>query len=233
MDLFRSVRRDLGIVFTFIALAGCGGAQTLVTSTAPVSPAGSALGPGPAVKQFGVGLGDEAGAEGDVSSYRYSWCNGVPGSASGCYGEVAGKRKFGNGAHGKINLVNGSNKSDGYAHVTVNASSKLGSGSYTLLGEVNEEIKFLKNVSAASQLVAADWDDTFYISSSKLKKGSPVTIGVKLVLKQSTQVGCDAAQNSFGELDLYSPSVTPPSGSQFSISWLLRQRELRILPIQQ
>jgi hypothetical protein len=115
-------------------------------------------------------------------------------------------------------LVNGSGQPDGYADVKLNASSKLGSGSYTLFAEDNEEIQFLKNVSAGAQIVASDWDDTFSITSKKLKKGSRVTIGVKLVLQQSTEVACDAAQNSFGELDLYSPSVTPPSGSQFAIA---------------
>ena len=45
-----------------------------------------------------------------------------------------------------------------------------------------------------------------------------VTLGEQLALtKASTTIACDSANNSFGELDLYSPSVTPPSGNQFAI----------------
>jgi hypothetical protein len=217
MRMSRSARRAFGTVVAFIVLAGCGGAPTQLDPAGPALPAGSSSGMGPAVKQFGVGLGDSAGAEGDVSSYRYGWCNGAPANPSGCYSEVPGKRKFTNGSSGSINLVNDSNKSDGYADAKINASSKLGSGSYTLLGEVDEDVKLLKNVSAAAQIEASDWDDTFTIASQTLKQGTPVTIDVKLTLKESTNVACDSAQNSFGELDLYSPSVTPPSGSQFAI----------------
>jgi hypothetical protein len=215
MRMSRLARRAFGIA-AFIVLAGCG-TQTQLNPGGPALPSGSASGIGPAVKQFGVGLGDSAGAEGDVSSYRYGWCNGAPANPSGCYSEVPGKRKFTNGSSGSINLVNDSDKSDGYADAKINASSKLGSGGYTLLGEVNEDVKLLKNVSAAAQIEASDWDDTFTIASQTLKKGTLVTIGVKLALKESTDVACDSAQNSFGELDLYSPSVTPPSGSQFAI----------------
>jgi hypothetical protein len=34
----------------------------------------------------------------------------------------------------------------------------------------------------------------------------------------ATRIACDSAQNSFGQLNLYSPSVTSPSGGEFSIS---------------
>jgi hypothetical protein len=174
----------------------------------------------PAVKAFGVGLGDAVGIAGG-GGYAHQWCNGAPGGASGCYSEIPGKRKFTDGASGSVNLVIGKKGSqpDGYVKVNFSATSKLGTGRYLMAGETNETVKYLKNVGAAAQVVSSDWDDTFYVSSGSLKKGTPVTIGVKLILQNpQTDIACDTAKNSFGELDLYSPSVTPPSGSQFNIT---------------
>jgi len=215
MGMSRSARRAFGMVVALLVLAGCGGAQTQVNPAAPASPR-----IGSAVKQFGVGLGDAVGIAGG-SGFEHQWCNGAPGNASGCYSEIAGKRKFTDGASDSINLNKGKKGSqpDGYVKVSFSATSKLGTGSYMMAGETNETVQYFKNVGAAAQVVASDWDDTFYVSSGTLKKGAPVTIGVKLILQNpETDIACDSAKNSFGELNLYSPSVTPPSGSQFDIT---------------
>ncbi len=174
----------------------------------------------PATKAFGVGLGDSVGIAGG-DGFRHQWCNGVAGDASGCYSEVAGKRNFADSASDTIDLKIGKKGSepDGEVKVNFSATSKLGTGSYLMAGETSETAKYLKDVGAAAQVVASDWDDTFYISSGSLKKGTLVTLGVKLTLQNpQANIACDSAKNSFGELDLYSPSVTPPSGSQFNIS---------------
>lgn len=205
------------------ALTGCGASQSQFSSLGLMPGQGhrAIASPAKKTKQFGVGLADEAGADGDTASspFTYQYCNGVLENPSGCYGEVPGKRKFTSSASGSVNLVTGSDQPNGYAKVKLSATSKLGTGSYSLVAETNELTKGLRNIGAAAQVVSSGWDDTFSISSGSLKKGTPVMIGVELALTQvSTTVGCDSAQNSFGELNFYSPSVTPPSGSQFSIT---------------
>jgi len=214
-----SVSLSLGV-----AVSGCSHDGDLVPSTAAASfqrgaPA-AGLAAAPATKQFGVGLGVGAGAEGNTpsGSWRYDYCNGVPGNPSGCYSEVPGKRRFVAGGSGSANLENQSGQPNGYVKAKISATTKLGTGTYALFGETNEETKYYRNIGAAAQIVSSDWDDTFYVTSGTLKKGTPVTIGVQLTLDPTaTSISCDSAQNSFGELNLYSPSVTPPSGNQFAI----------------
>jgi hypothetical protein len=217
--MLKRVREALLLFVVAALMAGCGGSQSHVAPTALLPPDGhQAI---PATKQFGVGLGDDAGAVGNIGSkpyWRYDYCNGVLGSPSGCYSEVPGKRKFISGGSGSVNLQNQSGQQNGYVKAKISATSKLGTGSYTLFGETDELTKYYRNIGAQAQIVADDWDDTFYISSGSLKKGTPVTIGVQLTLDAvATSIGCDSAQNSFGELNLYSPNVTPPSGNQFAI----------------
>ncbi len=206
-------RAPAPLLATAALCSGCGGVGSV--APAPAAPISTAA--WPAVKAFGVGLGDSVGIVGP-SDFSHQWCNGVPGSASGCYSEVPGKRKFSDSASDRIDLKKGS-QPNGYVAVKFSATSKLGTGSYVMSGETNETVKYTRDISAAAQVVSSDWDDTFYVSSGSLKKGTPVTIGVKLILQnQGTDIACDSAKNSFGELNLYSPSVTPPSGSQFDIS---------------
>ena len=176
--------------------------------------------PAKKTKQFGVGLADDAGADGDTTSspFRYDYCDGVLENPSGCYGEVPGKRKFSSSASGSVNLVNQSGQPNGYAKVKISVTSKLGTGNYSLSGETDELTKYYRDIGAQTQIVSSGWDDTFTIKSGTLKQGTPVTLGVQLALKAAaTDIACDSANNSFGELDLYSPSVTPSSGSQFAI----------------
>jgi hypothetical protein len=219
--VFQSTRHA-SIVAVLFALAACGGSQVQSTGAGLVPPQAEHGAAPLATKQFGVGLGDDAGADGNVGSkpsWRYDYCNGVLGNPSGCYSEVPGRRKFTSGGSGMVNLQDQHGQANGYVKAKISAVSKLGTGSYLLFGETNEKTKYYRNIGAQAQLVSSDWDDTFYISSGSLKKGSPVTIGVQLTLDATqTSIGCDSAQNSFGELNLYSPNVTPSSGSQFSIS---------------
>lgn len=173
------------------------------------------------VKAFGVGLGNDAGAEGTGGSkgmsWSFAWCNGAPGNASGCYSEVPGKRKFTDSASGTAELFYGS-KSVGFTKAKIAGTQKIGTASYVMSAETDSTMKLGHGYFAQAQTVASDWDDTLYISSTTLKKGTPVTIGVKWVLTPQTQIGCDSAKISYGVLELYSPSITPPTGGQFSIS---------------
>jgi hypothetical protein len=223
MSTSSPLRVALSSFAALFVFAGCGGSQDFVSPATSVPAAAAHPQAGPNVKQFGVGLGDAAGAIGNTAgssqSWRYEYCNGVLENPSGCYSEVPGKRKFTSSASGSAKLQNQYGKPNGSTTAKISATSKLGVGSYSLFGETNELTKYYRNIGAAAQVVSSDWDDTFYVSSGKLKKGSPVTIGVKLTLQNpQTNIACDSAKNSFGELDLYSPSVNPPSGNQFNIS---------------
>jgi hypothetical protein len=205
-----------------IALAGCGGSQNALPAPATAQ-AARPIGLAPAVKQFGVGLGNAAGAEGTGGSkgmsWTFNWCNGVPYNPS-CYPtvpEVPGKRKFHDLASGTANLFNGS-QSVGYTKAKIEGTATLGTGSYIMSAETNAKMKLAHGFFAQSQILGSIWDDTLYVSSGSLKKGTPVTIGVKWALTPHTNIACDSAKNSYGLLELYSASITPPSGSQFSIS---------------
>jgi hypothetical protein len=200
------------------ALSACSGSPNTSGSASLVPTEPSPVSAVAAAKQFGVGLGVYAGAVGSASGATYGWCDGVVTNPSQCTGEVAGKRKYTYAVAKTINLVNGSGKNNGSVEMKFSATQKLGKGNYLMYGNVNELVKFQRNVSGFAQIVSSAWNDTLYISSKTLKKGAPVTIGVQLALKPGTNVACDAAGNSFGEVDFYSASISPPSGSTFSIS---------------
>jgi hypothetical protein len=211
----------IGAVAGLLMAAGCVGTQNSVVPAMPFPDAFRQLGLGPDVKQFGVGLGNDAGAEGTGGSkgmsWSFDWCDGAPGNPSQCIGEVPGKRKYHDLASGTGYLFNGS-QSVGYTKAKIEGTATLGTGSYVMSAETNAKMKLAHGFFAQSQTVASDWDDTLYISSGSLKKGTPVTIGVKWALTPHTNIACDSAKNSSGFVELYGASITPPSGSQFSIT---------------
>ncbi|HZV77714.1 MAG TPA: hypothetical protein VFF63_08160 [Candidatus Babeliales bacterium] len=168
------------------------------------------VGPGHATKAYGVGLADGVGT---VPSWGYEWCNGAPGTLSLCPDEVPGKRSFKNSASGGQNLG-----SEGYVKAKINVTQKLGATSYLLDGEV-DVLSSQTIAEAGASISNGWWQDKFTISSQTLKPGTPVTLGVQAALNPTeTDVACDAAQTSFGELFIYSASITPSSGSEFAIS---------------
>jgi hypothetical protein len=214
--------RHAYILAALFALPACGGSQNQPTGAGLMLPQVEHVAARPATKQFGVGLGNDAGAEGTSTgskdkSWTFDWCDGAPGNPSQCTGEVPGKRKFADDASGTANLYYGS-QSVGYTKAKIATTQKLGTESYVMSAETNASRSLGHGYFAQSQIVAADWDDTLYISSGSLKKGTPVTIGVKWALAPHTKVACDSAKNSSGSVELYGASVTPPSGSQFSIT---------------
>jgi hypothetical protein len=198
------------------ALAGCAATQNQPTVTGLV-PGVEHVGPSHATKAYGVGLADGVGyIPGD---WGYQWCNGEPGSPSGCPDEVPGKRTYANHASGSENLETESGQPDGNVAAKLSVTQKLGTTSYLLYGEVDEPVQELEGVSGGGSISNGWWQDTLYITSQTLKNGTPVTIGVQAALDATeTKVACDAAQNSFGELFIYSASITPASGKEFAIS---------------
>ena len=215
MVIFNLARRA-GVAGALVALAACGSAQNQPTAAGLMPTAAGHFAPGPATKKaYGIGLADSAGA----ADKGYEWCNGAPGNPSGCPDEVPGKRSFKNSGAVKVDLVTGSDQPDGYASVKINDTQKLGTTSYLLDGEV-DVLKAPNDAGeAAASISNGWWQDEFTISSQTLKNGTPVTLGVQAALDPTeTSVACDAAGNSFGELLVYSPSITPSSGSEFTIS---------------
>jgi len=202
--------RHACVLAALFTLAACGAPQNQASGT-NVVPAVNRLGAGPATKAYGVGLADGAGT---VPTWGAGWCNGVPAETlSFCPDEVPGKRSFKNSASGGQSLG-----SEGYVKAKIDVTQKLGATSYLLDGEVdvlNSQII----AEAGATISNGWWQDEFTISSQTLKNGTPVTLGVQAALNPTkTNVACDAAQTSFGELFVYSPSIKPSSGSQFSIS---------------
>ncbi|MBV8067099.1 MAG: hypothetical protein JO113_03900 [Candidatus Eremiobacteraeota bacterium] len=213
-----SIARVSSISLTLALLTGCRGSSSALTPSAPASSNHAPLAPVAGVKQFGVNLANDAGAESTKAggSWTFDYCNGGPGNPSQCYDDVPGRRVFADNASGTAYLYNGS-QSVGYTKAKIGTKQQLGIASYTMSAETNAIENLGHGYFAQSQIVSAGWNDTLYISSGSLKKGSPVTIGVKWTLTAHTNVACDSAKNSYGELYLYSASVTPPSG-QFSIT---------------
>ena len=210
--------RILALVSLSLAAACSGGQRSDVNSALPY--AGLRSGAGPLTKQYGVGLGTFAALVGSPSGGDYGWCDGVVENPSQCTGEVPGVRRYTYALKKRAKLQYESTQ-DGYEDFDISAESKLGTGSYLMSAEVNELHQKLKGVSVGSQVVNSSWNDTLKISSKSLRNGTPVTIGVQLaLLNASNDIACDAAQNSFGQLELYSASVTPPKsdGSEFEIA---------------
>ncbi|MBV8344221.1 MAG: hypothetical protein JO190_04400 [Candidatus Eremiobacteraeota bacterium] len=202
-------------VAMLVVLAGCAGSQP---SPAPFAPGFANRGPlaaSAATEQFGAGLGDTAGIAGGAG-FTHSWCDGVSGSFFAC-GEVAGARRFKDSASDTQNLTCSGTKSNGYVSVKFAGTQNIGIGSYSMSGETNETIKCGSGIGAHAALNVGSWDDVLYVSSKTLKKKTPVTIGVKWVLTPVTDIACDRSQNSYGKVELYSPSVTGPKGGKFSI----------------
>lgn len=214
-------RQSLSWCGAVALLTGCGGMEGQLGAGAPPLSVSARYGAGPATKQFGVGLGDLAGADGSGGSKGQSWtfdyCNGSNGNPSQCYNETPGKRKYHESASGTAYLFYGT-QSVGYTKAQITATEKLGTASYTMYAETNASRNLGRGFVAFSQIVASNWDDTLYISSTSLKKGTPVSIGVTWTLAPQTNIGCDSAKDSSGELELYSASITPSSGTQFSIT---------------
>ena len=207
--------RHACVLAALFTLAACGAPQNQASGT-NVVPAVNRLGAGPATKAYGVGLADGAGT---VPTWGAGWCNGVPAETlSFCPDEVPGKRSFKNSASGGRNLENGSGQPEGYVKAKINVTQKLGATSYLLDGEV--DVLDSQIIAEAGATISNGWwQDEFTISSQTLKNGTPVTLGVQAALNPTeTNVACDAAQTSVGELFIYSASITPSSGSQFSIS---------------
>ncbi|MBV8067100.1 MAG: hypothetical protein JO113_03905 [Candidatus Eremiobacteraeota bacterium] len=215
---FRFLSRASGIFATITMLAGCGGSSASFTPRTPASSNVDLLGLATGTKQFGVGLGDSVGIAGGLG-FLHQWCDGVSGYFMAC-GEVAGTRKFSDRADDTQKLTCSGGKTLGSVTVKFGAVQQIGIGSYLMSGDTQEKFKCGRDVGAGSQLVGGSWDDVLYISSGSLKKGSPVTIGVQWSLTpQTTHIACDAAQNSYGNIELYNAGITPPAGySEFSIT---------------
>jgi hypothetical protein len=203
-------------ISAIVALAGCAGYQSSPAPSAPGFASGAATYLPSSVAQFGVGLGDRVGIDGGAG-FAHSWCDGALVSFFAC-GEVAGKRKFNDSASNTQYLTCSGTKSDGSVSINFAATQNIGMGSYSMSGETNETVNCGSGIGAHAQLDAGSWDDVLYVSSKRLKKKAPVTIGVKWVLKPQTDIACDTAQNSSGQMQLLSPSITGPSGRKFSIS---------------
>ncbi|MBV9232876.1 MAG: hypothetical protein JO030_02430 [Candidatus Eremiobacteraeota bacterium] len=218
MNSDRFSTRVLASVALLGLITACDGAGSVPRA----GTSGAAAGTTAAVfdaKQFGVGLGDYAAAPSTKASqtWRFQWCDGILENPSQCTGEVAGKRKYADNASGTATLYNGT-ASIGYTKAQITASQKLGVNSYVMYAETYEKSKALKNINTTSGIVSSAWMDTLYISSGSLKKGTPVTIGVKLKLTpQTANVACDSAQNSTGVVEDYSSSITGPGSSEFLI----------------
>jgi len=202
--------RHACVLAALFALAACGTTQNQPSGVSLVPLVAGRVEPGRATKAYGVGL---AAAVGTVPTWGYQWCNGAPGTLSLCPDEVPGKRSFKNSASGGQSLG-----SEGYVKAKIDVTQKLGATSYLLDGEV-DVLNSHTIAEAGATISNGWWQDEFTISSQTLKNGTPVTLGVQAALNPTeTNVACDAAQTSFGELFIYSPSITPSSGSQFSIS---------------
>ena len=213
-----SAATTLGLAGIFAAFSGCAGPNRM-SAGGPLPPSALRNFP-PPTTAFGVGLGVGGGANGSVD-YSFGWCDGVNENPSQCLGEVYGQRKYQFFVSHTVPINNGSH-SYGYAKVVLQALSRLGTGSYLMSGFVDETKKFSKNIDAYAGVVSNDWNDTIYVHSKTLKKGTPVTIGVQLALyPTTTSITCDSAKNSVGQLVLYSASITPPpSYGEFAINGL-------------
>jgi hypothetical protein len=189
-------------------LAGFSRSEPSSGAALPTLPMANHSWPVPDTKQFGAGLEAAAYVEVPGSTKDYTYCNGGPYNPS-CPMEKAGKRKFTFDAMAQLEeppSVGGS------ATMAVTLDSNLGAATYSSSGTVTEANQELKDSTAGSQ-DQLGWDDTLSISSKTLKNGTPVTIGVRLVVSPTTtNVACDSQQNSYGALSFYMPNASSPSG---------------------
>ena len=142
---------------------------------------------------FGDGLSADLGAASGNSGSRYQYCEEPGYSFSSCPLEEPGKRRF------SYSKTASANSSVGSASASVSLVSELGTGKYNE-GVSAEGVPSMPPYSADTADTSAylSFDDTIYVNSSTLPKGTPVTITYKIALKPSaTSVSCN--QNSTGQ----------------------------------
>jgi hypothetical protein len=161
-------------------------------------------------KAFGVGLETEVG----VPFGATAWCDGTwnPSNVYVCP-ETPGTRQYEFGPTKRTYVYkNASGEVLGSDTASGSVTSKLGAGSYILIGTMDTSIQ-LRGPQAGANFgqLSGGWMDTLYIAAKSLKKGTPVTVGVKLALAPTrTGVACDAAGKSTGEVDFYAPFALGP-----------------------